>query len=82
MHILLGTDTLAGIAESQHADPAILEGIFTSTLRPLNLTWPEGVAAPAVTQLALGEVLMALEETKVTHRARVLARIAKEKRND
>ena len=82
MHILLGTDTLASIAESRHADPAILEGIFTSTLRPLNLTWPEVVAGPAVTQLALGEVFMALEETKVTHRARVLARIAKEKRND
>lgn len=56
IHILLGAETLESAAERRGADPKILEALFTSDLRPLNLTWPQVAGMPVLTQIAVAEL--------------------------
>lgn len=75
VHILLGDETVDSIAASRSADPGILESLFTSDLRPLDLVWDEVRRAPMMTQIALAEVLIAVDDQAKTPRMRAIERI-------
>lgn len=75
VHVLLGDETVDSIAASRSADPFILESIFNSDLRPLDLTWGEVVKAPMLTQIGLAEVLIAIDDQSKTPRMRAIERI-------
>lgn len=82
IHVLLGNETTKSIAEKRGADPEILEALFTSDLRPLNLTWEEVKEASIFTQAALAEVLIAIDQASKTPRLRMIQKIAEEKAVD
>lgn len=82
VHILLGLESLESVATSRGADPSILAGIFTSDLRPLDLTWPQVMEAPVLFQIALGELMMDLENARKTPRLRMIEKFAEEKAHD
>ena len=79
IHILLGSETLETAAERRGADPKILEALFTSDLRPLNLTWPQVAGMPVLTQIAVAELLLALEDASKTPRTKMIEKLAEEK---
>lgn len=56
--ILLGEASLEELAEQRGADPGILANLFTSDLRPLDLTFPEVQAMHMDHQLALADLLL------------------------
>lgn len=82
IHVLLGDESVESIAEKRGADPYILETLFTGDLRMLGLTWPEVRSTPLMTQVALAELLLALEESKRTPRQRMIERLEEEKAVD
>lgn len=75
VHILLGEETVDSIAASRSADPAILEQLFTSDLRPVDLTWDEARRLPVSGQLALAEFLINMDDASKTPRMKVLEKI-------
>lgn len=79
VHILLGDESVESIAEKRGADPKVLESLFTSDLRPLNLTWPEVIDAPIYSQITLAELLLALDDSSKTPRLRMIERLEEEK---
>ena len=79
IHVLLGSETLVSAAERRGADPKILESLFTSDLRPLNLTWPQVAGMPVLTQIAVAELLLALEDASKTPRTKMIEKLAEEK---
>jgi hypothetical protein len=79
IHILLGAETVESLAEQRGADPRILESLFTSDLRPLNLTWAQVKGMPVLTQIALAETLLAIESASKTPRTKMIEKLAEEK---
>lgn len=79
IHVLLGQESIDSIAQQRGADPFILESLFTSDLRPLNLTWPQVMQAPLYTQMAVAEVLIAIDLASKSPRLRMIQRLAEEK---
>lgn len=67
--VLLGEADLEVIAASRGADPKILESLFTSDLRPLDLTFGEVMNRPLSFQVAVAELILAIENPKrrLTH---------------
>lgn len=56
--VLLGEGTLGEIAAARGGEPVVLEGLFTSELRALDLTWPEVAQMGLNHQTALAELLI------------------------
>lgn len=79
MHVLLGDETIESLAAKRGADPHILESLFTSDLRVVGLTWPEVAGARMQTQVALAELLLALEDANKTPRLKMIERLAEDK---
>jgi hypothetical protein len=62
--VLIGEHTLEEIAELKGADPFILESIFTSDLRSLDLTYRELVGLSISHQAAMAELLLWMMDRK------------------
>ena len=58
--VLLGEKTLAEVAEAKGGDPKVFENLFTSDLRPLDLTFAEVHGMSVSHQVALSELLLAV----------------------
>lgn len=78
IHILLGDETLETVAQQRGADPSILQQLFTGDLRMIGLTWEQVTNAPLESQIALAELLIAIEDNAKTPRQRMLERLKKE----
>jgi hypothetical protein len=75
IHLLLGTETMDLLAVSRRADPKVLESIFTGALKPLGLTWPQVFGLSVLQQIAVAEVLLALDYASKTPRRRMIERL-------
>lgn len=62
--VLLGELTLNEMAAARGADPGILEGLFTSDLRSIDLTYSEVRELSLSHQMALAELLMWMTDIK------------------
>ncbi len=62
--VLIGEETLENIAASRKADPTILRNLFTSDLRPLDLTFEELQGLPMAHQTAFAELLLSISDRK------------------
>lgn len=74
VHLLLGDETLTSLAEKRGADPHMLEALLTGDLRPLGLTWPDVVKAPLYSQIALAELILALDAASKSPRQKMIER--------
>lgn len=62
--VLLGEAPLEEVAASRGADPTVLADLFTSDLRPLDLTFDEVCGLPLGHQVALAGLLLAVMDRK------------------
>ena len=75
-HILLGDKTIEEVAQDRGADPGVLSNLFTSDLRPLGLTWAEVADMPMEGQMAVAELLLAVDDQGKTPRSKLLEKLA------
>lgn len=75
VQLLIGAETMEALAVSRGADPRMLESIFTSDLRPLGLTWNQVLGLSMWEQVAVAEVLLAVENSTKTPRVRMIERL-------
>lgn len=62
--VLPGEASVEEIAASRGADASVLAALFTSDLRPLDLTYDELMGLPLPHQMAMGELLLAMLDRK------------------
>lgn len=80
-HVLLGDRTLEEVAAERGGDASILANLFTSDLRPLSLTWQQVKDMPMEGQVAVAELLLAVDDQGKTPRSRMIEKLA-EVKND
>jgi len=80
VHVLLGDESVESLAAKRGADPQVLETLFTRDLVYLRTTWRDVTDAPVYTQVALAEVLLAIDDSSKSPRLRMIEKLKEEKR--